>query len=619
MPKRPRHNRLGRNDLCPCGSGRKYKLCCCGKRAPIGGGDIKQQILREIMPNIATMWVASDLFAKTLTWAEAREQLAKINRESALITMAMLNAVCAEFLSPHRSRQEARAPEKVLPLVNYLFAPEHRPAAIKIWQQSTGAFLPIAPPASTAMTEACMRYCDPVGGVRFEQPWQYSAFAYILLSFQDGMMGDCVQKEPINFAALTEQQFSDFARNYQTANFNSDLLMLMRRHYLMFERTGEGGYTKERLGISPAEWFTRISGMDPRQYRMLQLVALSHGNEFTLDAPNLTKLVYDLDVALGNMVPSVAGAYRRLHELAVATTSLPPADIQDWSTAIYHANYVRRRPVLRLQGEKYLCLHKQLLVERFFSATVHVLADLVTTHQPTGWPSEPDKRTLQVRTEFGTIFEDYVQRLIQILFQKVGAAIRFNLKSDAGGERDALVVINETALVFEVVHHPWSVTERARALPADFIKHLSENISRSVKLCVEITTKGALADDPQVKVRRAIPIVVMSEAMPINEMTAPSLQSELEAIMGAESLKGTKHVLPVQSLSVAQLENLDRVWKTSPVEVIPFLEKRSCNLLARFAADSRLGVKLGSWHHIAPIDEEAQRELRKYGSGVFRK
>jgi hypothetical protein len=578
---------------------------------------MKQRILREIMPNIATMWVAKDVFAKPLSWTETRGRLAKINRESALITMAMLNAVCAEFLSPQRSRQEARAPDKVLPLVNYLFAPEHRPAAVKIWRQSTGVFIPIAPQASTAMTEACMRYCDPVGGAQFEQPWQYPAFAHILLSFQDGMQGEGVQKGPINFAALTEQQFSDFARNYQTANFNSDLLVLMRRHYLMFERPVDGGCTQGRLGVSPVEWFTHISGMDPRQYRMLQLVAMSHGREFTLDAPDLTELVYDLSAAVGNMIPSVANAYRRLHELAVAAGNLPATEIEDWSTAIYHAHYVRRRPVLRLQGEKYLCLHKQLLVERFFGATVHVLADLVTTYQPTGWPSDPSKRTLQVRTEFGTIFEDYVQRLVQILFQKADAVFRFNLKPEGGGECDALVVIDQTALVFEVVHHPWSAAERSRALPADFIKHLADNIAKSVKLCAEVTARGSLTDDPRVKVKRAIPIVVMSEAMPINEMTAPSLQSELAKMIGNESLQGTALILPVQSLSVSQLENLDRVWEKHATEVIPFLEQRSLNLLARFTADPRMGLKLGAWRNLVQIDDEAHRDLQKYGPGVF--
>jgi uncharacterized protein YecA (UPF0149 family) len=40
MPPRPAprpqaHPRIGRNDPCPCGSGRKYKKCCMGKSTPI--------------------------------------------------------------------------------------------------------------------------------------------------------------------------------------------------------------------------------------------------------------------------------------------------------------------------------------------------------------------------------------------------------------------------------------------------------------------------------------------------------------------------------------------------------------------------------------------------------
>lgn len=30
-PVRPRGRRVGRNDPCPCGSGRKYKKCCLGR------------------------------------------------------------------------------------------------------------------------------------------------------------------------------------------------------------------------------------------------------------------------------------------------------------------------------------------------------------------------------------------------------------------------------------------------------------------------------------------------------------------------------------------------------------------------------------------------------------
>jgi hypothetical protein len=577
---------------------------------------MKQRILKKILPNIATMWVAKDVFSTSLCWSSARAGLAKINRESALITMAMLNAVCAEFLSPNRSRQEARSSKRILPLVNYLFAPQYRSAAIEALRQSTGPFVPIAPQAAIAMTEACMRYCS-VDGVRFEQPWQCPEFAHILLSFQDATTGDAVKNGPINFAALTEEQFADFARNYQTANFNSDLLMLMRRHYLMFEAPAESGHTKAQLGITAAEWFTRVSGIDPRHYRMLQLVALSHSRDFDFDAPDLTKLVYDLGAALGRMLPSVADAYRRLHLLAVVEDHPSGPEARDWSEAIFNAHYVRRRPTLHLNADRYLCLHRQLLAERFFGATVHVLADLVVTHSPSGWPTEVSKRTLQVRTEMGVIFEDYVQRLAQILFQQAKPTFRFNLKPAAGGECDALIVIGQTALVIEVVHHPWSIAERSRALPSDFVKHVTDNISKALRMSAAITLRGSLEDDATIKIERAIPIVVMSEAMPINEMTATSFHTELIKVLGEEPFVGTERIYPIQSLSIAQFENLDRLWTLHPSQLIKFLADRAVNPLARFTGDPSLGCKLGKSMNLRSIDDEAHADLQKCGSRLF--
>lgn len=433
------------------------------------------------------------------------------------------------------------------------------------------------------------------------------------------MNGDSIQRQPINLAALTESQFAEFSRNYQTANFNNDLSVLMRRHYLMFEKTRDEGFTKKRLGCTPAKWFERIAGMHPRQYRIFQLVALSHGKEFTLDAPDLTKLVYDLNAVLGSMLPEVADAYRRLHELAVVESCLPDAKFDDWSMAIYRAHYVRRRPILRLQGEKYLCLHRQLMAERFFDSTVHVLADLVAAHQPEGWSSESKKRTLQVRTEYGTIFEDYVQRLVQLLFQNAAATCRFNYRRADGGECDALVVVDETVFVFEAVHHPWNVEERARALPKDYIKHLEDNITKAVDFSRELIALGALADEPQVTIKHAIPIVVMSEAMPISAMTAPTFQAVLTEMLGEDCLRGTDHVCSVQSLSVTQLENLDRIWTKHPREIGMFLRERSANSLARFAADPGMERKLGAWRHLDQVDQEMEHDLEKYGPGIFQK
>jgi hypothetical protein len=43
----------GRNDLCPCGSGKKYKYCCLTKRADPHPPGLAQSILDEIVETAA--------------------------------------------------------------------------------------------------------------------------------------------------------------------------------------------------------------------------------------------------------------------------------------------------------------------------------------------------------------------------------------------------------------------------------------------------------------------------------------------------------------------------------------------------------------------------------------
>ncbi len=421
----------------------------------------------------------------------------------------------------------------------------------------------------------------------------------------------------INFAGLTRQQFSDLARNFQTANFSDDPLVLMRRFHLMFERAEPNGHAQQKLGMGPADWFSRIAGIEPRWYRILQLVAMSHASGFRLEEPDLRRLVYDLDRALERMAPTMAIAYRELHQLAVGEKDMPDNEFHDWSAVLFGSYYLRRRPVLRLSGEKYLCLHKQLFIERFFGGTVHVLADLVTKGCPPSWHVDPRNRTSRVRTEFGVIFEDFIQRLIKIIFHGTNAVFRFNVKPDCGGECDAVLVIDETALVIEVVHHPWSIEERYRASPSDFIKHLEDNVRKSTKLSTELTIRGSLADDPRVRVARAFPITIMAEAMPINHMTAATFESELISVVGEGPVKGTDRVLPVQSLSVTQLENLDRAWTDNPRQILTLLERRAGDPLQRFNANPNMGWTLGPWRYLDQIDDEAQRSLQEIGPAAF--
>lgn len=40
-------SKVGRNDPCPCGSGKKYKQCCWNKRLPLGKRKFKASVIRS--------------------------------------------------------------------------------------------------------------------------------------------------------------------------------------------------------------------------------------------------------------------------------------------------------------------------------------------------------------------------------------------------------------------------------------------------------------------------------------------------------------------------------------------------------------------------------------------
>jgi len=40
-------SKVGRNDPCPCGSGKKYKQCCWNKRLPLGKRKFKASVIKS--------------------------------------------------------------------------------------------------------------------------------------------------------------------------------------------------------------------------------------------------------------------------------------------------------------------------------------------------------------------------------------------------------------------------------------------------------------------------------------------------------------------------------------------------------------------------------------------
>lgn len=121
--------------------------------------------MREhFLPNAVAVWIAPEIYDRSLSWAEAKQILGTINWESAVLSMAMVNAVSAELALGGDLGTRIGA-VRVEMLANYLFPAELRSRAMDIYRANAHqTFLPLAPQACIAMTESCLRYCAREGG-----------------------------------------------------------------------------------------------------------------------------------------------------------------------------------------------------------------------------------------------------------------------------------------------------------------------------------------------------------------------------------------------------------------------------------------------------------------------
>lgn len=616
---RKRNQRLGRNDPCPCGSGKKSKHCHGVVRsAPPPAASAHAQAVREhFLPHAAVVWIASDVFESALTWDQAKAALAEMNWESATLSMAMLNTVSAELALGERL-STPRGAQKVIALTKYLFAPEYQTAAFKIYLENRHqTFIPLAGQACIAMTEACLRFCNRNGGARFNQPHEHPAFARVLLSFHEQLMRGDLTKN-LNPEELSPDQFRYFVRNYLSANFDTDFLEMLRRHYLLFVEPVPGGVLEQRVGKTARAWFTEVTGMDPRRYGALSVFCMHHGYPFDIESPDLRHLAYNVDEMLQNAAPDVAAMYRRLHDLAAVAHQLPSADVTNWEMAIYGLHYLRAKPLLHLHDSQYVCLHKHLLAEKILGGTVHVLTELVDVHPPAGWSPDAKNRRLQVRREFGYLFEDLLRKVLLALFDGPTTKLLFSFNRTDGGESDALVVVGKTALAFEFVHHPWSLVERTSGDAGVFIEHLEDNITKAGKLCAQIAKEGRVKE-LDAPIECALPIVVTSEMVPLNVMTAPTLEKLLIAATGQQFVRGHGIVRPMQVLSVIQLENLDRIEGIdSPERIAAFLTLRSADLLTRLSGHTRMDQKLVESRKLKKFEDAADAMFHDMGPSLFK-
>jgi hypothetical protein len=313
--------------------------------------------------------------------------------------------------------------------------------------------------------------------------------------------------------------------------------------------------------------------------------------------------------------------FRRLHRQAVIRIEevVPAKNPTNWEEGVYSQHYLRRRTLLQLNEGRFLCLHRQLLVEKFFGASVHVLTDMIREHIPPNWPEDENKRVNQLRIHFGYVFEDYLQQLLNMLFPEPEIIRRFGYSAVPGSpERDALIVVDRTALVLEFVHHPWNLDERSNGASTPFIKHLSDNVAKAADIS-NLLDAGKPVADVGLPLDRILPIVVMSDVMPITEATAPTLARDLAARCGLDPVNGHGKVAPVQILSLSQIENFDRIFHrpSGSAAIVEFLAKRACRPLDRFCGSPYLDMPYGDIDRLQTFYAAADRSFQSVGPGLF--
>ncbi len=575
-----------------------------------------------VLPKTAVVWVAKDLFGSAFSWAEAKAALASMHLESALLSMAMVNAVCVE-LAGIRSFDNEDGRQKIAALVEYLFPVKWRNAALSVYAHNAREiFIPLASQACIAMTEACMRFCPAEGGKQFSHPNECEDFSRVLFSFHDNLTSKA-QVEKLDFSALTAEQFRYFCRNYQAANLEHDFSRLVRRHYMMFEAADPNGMLFEQTGRDAAQWFTEVTGVSSVTYRALMLFAMNHGSKFSIESPDLQHLVYDLKRAFAEVTPEVTAAYLRLHALSVLERPIPAGpEVVDWEHAVYGLHHIRRKPILQFGENLFLCLFLHLVQEKFFGATVHMLTELVDAHRPEGWDAEAKKRTGKVRREFGFLFEDYIRFLLTLYFPDPYAVRKFPVFHKRGKDKleyDGFIICGSTALVFEFVHHPWSLPERASGDASKFIYHIADNVRKAGALAL-LLADGQHLPEGTSPPKHILPIVICSEAVPINEITTATWERDLIAATSRELVLGSGIIKPVQFLSLTQLELIDNMKVgDSSAKITGFLAVRSDDPLLRFSGDRALRQSLVKAQRLGPFDDAAEHSLFRHAPGLFTK
>jgi hypothetical protein len=226
-------------------------------------------------------------------------------------------------------------------------------------------------------------------------------------------------------------------------------------------------------------------------------------------------LTYRLPTFLKNVKKDAQERFLQLHSLAEIQADLMRSDNgpEDWTQVVYGQHLLLRCQVYYSERhDVHVVLHSHNLIEKFFRSPVHVLTDYVETFRL------PGQNVKRLRSDLGYLYEGYVQWLLSVIFGPQ-CSYHFNYALD-GNERDAMVIAGSTVVVVEVTNHVLSLRERRSCSPLDLASVVKDDVQNAFEAARRVAHKGLLLNGSRVQAKRALPIVVIPESLPISEPLA---------------------------------------------------------------------------------------------------
>jgi len=166
--------------------------------------------MASLRDSVVSLLLPEQIYGKAYSFVDVQDRLRKTSLRSALEVMALLNAVSVAIME----LRGAKADNRFLHYANlygFLFAKTRLRRVDeytnKLIGGKMGEFRPLDPWACSAMTDVCLRLCDPASGAVVFPPSREDYFGRVVLSFQSQLAPDRHLPNGLDIENPSDEQF----------------------------------------------------------------------------------------------------------------------------------------------------------------------------------------------------------------------------------------------------------------------------------------------------------------------------------------------------------------------------------------------------------------------------